>query len=111
MVKTKLSHKRKTSSQSTKSLRIEDFKGLEPYNPLDNLLNPDFVGKAIFECLSNNDPEGVVEIIASYLELLNKTQMAKSVNLPRSTLYNALKGKNPTIKTLSKMVYAGTHPR
>ena len=109
MGKKKISRKQKTSSEKTKNLKIEDFKNIRPYNPLDNLLNPNFVAKAIFECLTNNDPKGAIEIIATYLDMINKTQMAKNVHLHRSTLYGSLKGKNPTIKTLAKIMYASTH--
>ena len=56
----------------------------------------------ILECLQNNDPDGVMEIIAIYLEALNKAKLRQEANLPRSTLYSTLKHRNPTIKTLAK---------
>ncbi len=67
-----------------------------------------FIGKAILECLKNNDPEGVMEILAIYLDTLNKTKSAEYANLPRSTLYHSLKSRNPTIKTLAKLIHAST---
>jgi DNA-binding phage protein len=74
------------------------------YSPTQELLNETFIARAVWECLKNNDPEGVIEIIETHLEIVNKTQNAQKNELSRSTLYHALKGKNPTIKTLAKMV-------
>lgn len=81
---------------------------LIPYSPTDELLDENFMGKAILECLKNNDPEGVVEIVAMYMNTLNKIKSAQQVDLPRSTLYHSLKSKNPTIKTLAKLVHVST---
>ncbi len=66
------------------------------------------IGKAILECLRNNDPEGVMEIIQIYLETLEKIQFMKKADVPKSTFYHSLKSKNPTIKTLAKLVHATT---
>jgi len=109
MAKAKTSTKRKTSSQKDKKLKIKDFTGIQEYSPTEQLLDKNFIGAAILECLSNNDPEGVMEIIEIYLDTLNKTQMAKKTHLARSTMYHSLKGRNPTVKTLAKLVYASTH--
>lgn len=109
MAKIRISTKRKTSTQKGKKLKIKDFAGVQEYSPTEYLLDKNFVGAAILECLSNNDPEGVMEIIEIYLDTLNKTQMAKKTHLPRSTMYHSLKGRNPTVKTLAKLVYASTH--
>jgi DNA-binding phage protein len=64
---------------------------------------------AIFECLQNNDPEGAMEMIAIYLDAVNKSKLQKEASLPKSTLYSALKHGNPTIKTLAKIMYDSTH--
>lgn len=62
--------------------------------------------KAIVECLENNDPEGVMEVIAIYIESINKAKLAKNNELPRQTIYSALKHKNPTVKTLAKLMHS-----
>ncbi len=67
-------------------------------------LNSDFIGAAIMECLINNDPEGIVELLEIYLQEHNKVAFLKSADLSRSTAYQAFKHKNPTIKTLAKIV-------
>ena len=74
------------------------------YSPTQELLDETFIAKAVWECLKNNDPEGVIEIIETHLEIVNKAQNAQKNELSRSTLYHALKTRNPTIKTLAKMV-------
>lgn len=56
------------------------------------------------ECLLNNDPEGVVELLEIYMDEHNKVALLKEANVARSTAYQALKHKNPTIKTLAKIV-------
>lgn len=47
-------------------------------------LKADFIGSAIMECLLNNDPDGIVELLS-------------------------FRHKNPTIKTLAKIVSTVAH--
>lgn len=70
----------------------------------ERLLDENFIAQTIWECLKNNDPEGVVETIEAHLEVVNKVKAAQATDLSRATMYNAFKGKNPTIKTLAKLV-------
>ena len=100
--------RRKTSSQKHEKVRIDDFKGITKSKPLSYLTNEKNVGQAILECLQNNDPEGVMEVIGIYLNALNKVKIQEKGSLPKSTLYHSLKRKNPTIKTLAKIVYSFT---
>ena len=88
---------------------LDKVESLTRSHPLDELTDPQMTALAILECLQNNDPEGVMEIIAIYLEAVNKARLRQEANLPRSTLYSTLKHKNPTIKTLAKIMYAYTH--
>ena len=78
--------------------------GLREYNPTAELLDEDLIARAVWSCLKNNDPEGVVEMIAAHNYAKNITAAAKENDLPRTTLYHAIKSKNPTLKTLAKMV-------
>jgi DNA-binding phage protein len=78
-------------------------------NPIANLLDPDLIGSAIMQCLIENDPEGVMEIIEDHLYALNKSKFLRDADVPRSTMYQLLKRKNPTIKTLAKIMYATHH--
>ena len=105
MTKQKTSHTQKKSLRNTqKKLELRLDANLLEYSPTEELLDEQFIALAIWECLKNNDPEGVIEIIHAHLEIVNKQKRAKKANLPRSTLYNSLKSKNPTIRTLAKVV-------
>ena len=47
----------------------------------------------------------MVEVIKIYLEAANKTHLAEEAHVARSTVYH-LRGGNPTVKTLAKLVHA-----
>ena len=89
-------------------MKIKNNSGLIPCDPIKVLADENFIGKAIIECLRNNDPEGVMEVIEIYLGALEKTKFVQKSHVPKSTLYHSLKSKNPTIKTLAKLVHATT---
>jgi DNA-binding phage protein len=67
-------------------------------------LEANFIGAAIMECLMNNDPDGVVELLKIYLSEHNKVELLKDANISRSTVYQTFRHKNPTIRTLAKIV-------
>lgn len=102
--KSKKTRVMKKSAQTQKPLRLKKDAGLIEYSPTKELLDEEFIALAIWECLKNNDPEGVVEVIQAHLDAVNKARAAERALLPRSSMYNALKGKNPTVKTLAKLV-------
>jgi len=87
-----------------RKLKLKKNSGLIPYSPMKELLDEKLIAQAVWECLKDNDPEGVVEVICAHLRVVNKSKAAHNVNLPRSSMYNAIKGKNPTVKTLAKLV-------
>jgi len=80
--------------------------GVDSYDPTTALLDEERIGRAIWECLKNGDSEGIIEVIQIHLEAYNKTHLAKEAHLPKTTLYHTLRSKNPTIKTLAKLVHA-----
>lgn len=110
MIKAMTSLKRKKSLKSTlkmkpkKEIKLRKDAQIFDYSPTQELLDETFIAKAVWECLKNNDPEGVMEVIEAHLEAINKVKASEHVQLPRSTMYNAFKGKNPTVKTLAKLV-------
>lgn len=87
-------------------MKLKKNTGIRQSNPTEELLNEELIGRAIWECLKNGDSEGVIEVIGIYLEAVNKTQVAKESDIARSTMYHTLKSKNPTVKTLAKLVHA-----
>jgi hypothetical protein len=40
-----------------------------PVNATERLLDKNFIGRAIIECLKNNDPQGVIEILTAYINI------------------------------------------
>lgn len=106
MGKRKISKKQERSLQKHKTLKLDNFKGISKVKPLSYLTNEKNVGLAILECLQNNDPEGVMEVVGIYLDAMNKAKLIAIGEIPKSTFYHSLKNKNPTLKTLAKMVSA-----
>ena len=91
------------------SYALKEDVAMKEYNPIEHLLDKNKMGAAIMECLINNDTEGALEIIEGYLYAVNKTQFLKEAKVPRSTVYNFCKRRNPTIKTLAKIMHASAH--
>lgn len=76
------------------------------YDPMKDLLDEQLISNAIWECLKDNDPDGVIEILEIHLRAKNKSKLARDHDLPRTTFYHAFKSKNPTLHTLAKLVHA-----
>jgi DNA-binding phage protein len=106
MARIRISPRRKKSTVTASSPKIEDFVGIRPHNPDKNLKDPKFVGAALLECLRDNDPEGVMEVLEVYLNTLNKSKLSREEGIHRQTLYSAFKRRNPTVRTLAKIVHA-----
>lgn len=87
-------------------MKLKKNTGVRESNPREELLDEELIGRAIWECLKEGDSEGVIEVIRIYLEAANKTEIARESSMARSTMYHTLKSKNPTIKTLAKLVHA-----
>jgi len=90
-------------------ITLREDANITEVDPIANLLDPNLIGSAIMQCLIQNDPEGVMDIIEDHLYALNKSKFLGEADVPRSTMYQLLKRKNPTIKTLAKVVYAIHH--
>lgn len=108
MAKTKISAKRATSSRKRKRVKSKEFK-VSKVDPLSYLIDEENVGIAILECLRNNDPEGVMEVIGIYLNALDKAKLMEEGEIAKSTFYHSLRSKNPTIKTLAKIISSYSH--
>ncbi len=72
------------------------------------LLDESLIANAIWECLRDNDPKGVIEIIEAHLEAKNKSKLSRDHKIPRTTYYHAIRSKNPTLSTLAKIIHATT---
>ncbi len=103
--------KKKTSVEQKKSLAITPLRKLKPgakakltkFSTADYLGDENFVAKVMLECLLDNDPEGVVDILNSFYRARSRLVVADS-GLASSTFYHVLKTKNPTLKTLARLM-------
>jgi len=109
MGKAKTSNNHQKHLENLAKLDLDKVQGLHKGEPIKDLVDDQQIFLAIFECLRNNDPEGAMEMIEIYLDAMNKTKMRRASKLPKSTMYSALKQRNPTIKTLAKIMYTSTH--
>lgn len=98
-----------SKKQQATEFSLKEETGLKEYDPVKNLLDINRMGAAIMQCFIENNTEGVLEIVENYLYAINKTQFLKEANIPRSTVYNFFKRRNPTIKTLAKIIHASAH--
>lgn len=76
------------------------------YDPLKDLLDETLIANAVWDCLKENDPDGVIEILEAHLRVKNKSKLSRDFALPRTTFYHAFRSKNPTLHTLAKLVHA-----
>jgi DNA-binding phage protein len=106
MPKAKISRTQSASSKNTSNRKLKAGLNLKPYDPTKTLLDEDRIGRAIWECLKNEDTEGVIEVIAIHLEAKNKAQIMAENEIPKTTFYHSLRSKNPTLRTLAKLVHA-----
>ncbi len=53
-------------------VNLDKVPGLTRANPLKELIDPQKAFLSILECLQNNDPDGVMEMISIYEEAVNK---------------------------------------
>lgn len=90
-------------------LRLDDFGKVKRIHPTKELADADQTARAVFECLINNDPQGAMEMIEIYLEAVNKATLMREAKLPKSTMYSTFRHRNPTIRTLAKIMSSVSH--
>jgi len=96
----------KKSVPSTPKLKIKKNKKIIEYSPTQELLDEALIRDAVWECLTKNDTDGVMQVLDAHLEAINKELISQKNSIARSTLYHSLREKNPTLKTLAKLVSA-----
>ena len=105
MAKAKTLGNQKKSSKGIKRVKLRRGAKVREHSPTRKLADENFIGRVILECLKDNDPEGVIEAIKAHLDALNKLQFSRETEIPRSTLYDLSKRKNPTLRTLARTVH------
>jgi predicted transcriptional regulator len=78
---------------------------LAKHDPFKALLDEKLIAQAFWECLKENDPEGALEVISAHVNAVNKVQFSKESEIPRSTVYHIMKSKNPTLRTVAKLIH------
>lgn len=104
MVKAKTSVVQKKSTKNTPVKPLKKGVKVTHHDPIKELLNETLIRDAIWEYLQKDDSAGVMEVLAAYIEALEMDAARRDAALPRSTFYHSLKAKNPTLKTLAKLV-------
>ena len=79
------------------------------HSPSAALTDEKLMAQAFWQCLKDNQPEAAVDVIATYLEQVNKLKLSKERQIPRATLYRGLRRKNLTIKTVAKILHNLSH--
>ena len=90
---------------SKKAYRLKKTAHLPAHDPFKTLTNEKLVAQAFWECLRDNDPEGAMEIINAHLNATNKVQFSKESDVPRSTVYHSMRSKNPTLRTVARLIH------
>jgi len=79
------------------------------FDPAKKLRDPNFVAKAFFQALQDNDIDAALDILDGYLMATGKGEIARQGNIPSSTVYHALShGSNPTLRTVAKLLHASS---
>ncbi len=94
---------------SPKKLKLKSLEGIRVHHPEKTLMDEKLVSEGILQCLKENDTEALMEILEGYLSVLNRSKFSRDSKVPRRTIYHALKNRNPTIKTLAKIVSTACH--
>jgi probable addiction module antidote protein len=75
------------------------------HDPGVNLRNPEFIAKALFQCMTEGDTDAFKEILRAHYEAVNTVAVLKRTGLSRRTFYSALSPEgNPSLSTVMKMV-------
>jgi DNA-binding phage protein len=93
------------SLKNTSKLKLKKDVKLTKHDPFKMLLDEAIIAQAFWECLKDNDPEGAMEVLSAHLEAVSKSHLAMCAEMPRSTIYHSLKSKNPTIRTVAKLIH------
>jgi hypothetical protein len=67
-------------SKNRRIMKLKKDTGIRESNPREELLDEELIGRAVWECLKEDDSEGVIEVIRTYLEAMNKTEIAREFN-------------------------------
>ncbi len=106
MRKAKISKKREFSFKNMPSFEPRNRSEVKLYSAAEKMKNKDYVSKALWQCLINNDINSFKEILRTHLEIANKEEFANKSGIPQRTLFRILSPEgNPTLETLGKIIH------
>lgn len=106
MPKKKISKKQESSFKDIKELKYKNKEGITSFSPKDYLRDKEYIKKALFECIVENDMDSFKEILSAHLDVVNKEELAKKAGISKRTLFRMLSPEgNPTLENVSKLIH------
>lgn len=88
------------SSWSGKPRKLGTGARSHPYDPTATLRDPKFVQQALLQALLEGDFPAILEIYRAHLRVLNRSHIAKALNISRQSVHKMLKPTGtPSLKT------------
>jgi DNA-binding phage protein len=107
MAKKMTSKKQKFSFNNMPILKLKSGVKVKTENSAVRLKDKEFIFRALWQCLIEQDIESFKEILSGHLEATNKQQLSKKARTSRRTLHRILSPEgNPTLKSISKVISA-----
>lgn len=75
----------KESSKELSKIDLDKIPGLTQVDPVSGLLDKEVLLASIMECIADNDPNSVIEMLESYYDALETAKKRKLRNIPKST--------------------------
>lgn len=106
MGKRKISKKHEAFSiENMEPARLKPGVKTRRHDPSARLRDPEFIAKALVECIFDGDMDAFKEILKAHYEAVNTAAALKRAGLSKRTFYDALKPDgNPSLSTVMKMV-------
>lgn len=85
--------------------KLKSGLGLEKFNAT-RIRDKEFIFRALWQCLVENDTESFKEILRTHLDAVNKQEFSKKSTPSIRTLYRILSPEgNPTLKNISSVIH------
>ena len=84
-------------TQPIMELKLKSGVKIHRNNPVEVLLDQNLIAKAIWECFSNRDTEGFIEVLETFFEAVHLAKSKKGCSYK-------FKNHNPSLKTLTKVI-------
>jgi len=107
MAKQKISTKRGFSFENMSNVKLKKGMSLERHNPSKTLKNSHMVYEGLLQALKDGDADAFKEILAAYLNVVNKDQFSAKAKISKRTLFRMISEEgNPTLDNIARVVHA-----